>query len=116
MLLPLASPRLIESPSADFYSHLSAVVEARSALLEGQFPIRTCTIQDGGSRYPLFQYYGNFPYTFAALLSLIPGVNPYTAFKLAILLFLAGGGFYMFRCGLELTRRTFRRLWPARCS
>ena len=104
VLLPIASPRLVGTPSADFRSHVSGVVEARDALAEGQFPLRVAPGQHGGARYPIFQYYGNLPYTLGGLFSLAPGVNPYTGFKLVLLLSLTAGGFYAYRAGLTLAR------------
>ena len=42
--------------------------EAKNALAEGQFPLRVAPKQNDGSRYPIFQYYGNLPYTVGGLL------------------------------------------------
>ena len=38
-------------------------VEASRAIAEGQFPVRVAPLQLNGSRYPLFQFYGNLPFT-----------------------------------------------------
>src|SRR5207302_5428794 len=56
-------------------------------------------------RYPLFQYYGNFPYTLGGLLSLVLRVNGYTAWKLVNLILLTAGGFYTYLCARRLCRR-----------
>ncbi len=107
MMSPYASSRLAESTASDLEAHVSGVVEARAALLEGQFPLRVAPLENERVRYPLLSYYGNFPYTLGGLLCLIPGVNPYTAWKLVNLLALTAGGFFTYRCAYAATRHVF---------
>jgi hypothetical protein len=104
MLSPLAHHDLPDSPANDCANHVSGIIEARNALLEGQFPIRVAPHACEGMRYPVFQYYGNFPYTAGALLYLVPSVSPYTAFKAVILIGLLVGSFFTFRCSWRISR------------
>lgn len=108
-MLPFASTCVVDSPAGDLTAHLSGIIEARNALREGQFPVRVAPNQLDGRRYPILQFYGNFPYTMGAVLTFVPGVNPYTAWKLVTFLFVAAAGFYTYRSALVLTRQT----WPA---
>lgn len=91
--------------------HVSGIAEARSALREGQFPIRIAPNVSPGRRYPLFQFYGNLPYTAPALLTFVPGLNldAYTAWKVVTCLSIACAGFYAYRVSLSLTRQ----VWPS---
>lgn len=91
--------------AGDLIVHLGGIVEAANALSEGQFPVRVAPLQNGGSRYAIFQYYGNFPYTAAALIYCVPGLDPYQAWKLFMLGTLTAGGFFCYRCGVVLTGR-----------
>src|SRR5437588_9219854 len=68
LLFPFRSGKLAEA--GDIINHVAGIIEAKAALLEGQFPLRVAPHQVGGMRYPLFQYYGNFPYPLGGLLSL----------------------------------------------
>ena len=71
---------------------LGMVSEGRNALNEGQFPIRVAPRQWERMRFPLFQYYGNLPFTVTGALAVVTGGNPYAAWKIATLLtFLVGG-------------------------
>ena len=103
LLSPVASANLVDSPFGDLEVHLAAVVEAQNALLEGQFPLRVAPKLHDGARYPLFQFYGNFPYTAPALIALA-GVGPYTAWKLFVIGMLTSGAFALFRCAHHATR------------
>lgn len=82
---------------------VGGIVEARNALAEGQFPVRVAPRQHDGARYPLFQFYANFPYTAAGALCLA-GLSPYIAWRLVMLGALACGGLFVYRTGLYLTR------------
>ena len=113
MMAPYAGGRLRESTASDLSVHCSGIIEAYNALAEGQFPVRVAPSHNGGHggtdfggvRYPLFQFYGQFPYTLGGLLCFAFGVNAFTAWKLVQLGALALGGWYAYRCGLAATRR-----------
>lgn len=108
LLAPIASNSILpEAP--DFANHSAAIVQAKLALDEGQFPIRVAPWQHGGLRYPVFQFYSPLPYTLAALLyKWSPDIgiegNPYFALKSVIWLSLFIAGIYMFRLTYRLTR------------
>lgn len=95
----------------DRESHLCAIVEARNALREGQFPPRVAPTLSGGIRCPVFQFYGAFPYTFAAAFMLTPvgHFNAYDAWKMVMLVCVSAAGFYTYLCALRLTRQ----VWPS---
>jgi hypothetical protein len=105
MLSPLAADGMPDSPAQDLANHVSGIVEARNALAEGQFPIRVAPNQNNGERYPIFQFYGNLPYTAGGLLYLAAGINPYTAWKLVIFIVLVIGAVFTYRCAALMTRR-----------
>src|SRR5262245_59584010 len=81
MMAPLAPPGLPLTGAHDIASHVSGVIEARNALVEGQFPIRVAPHQNNRERYALSQFYGNLPYTVGGLLYLATDANPYTIWK-----------------------------------
>ena len=91
--------------------HISYIAEADRALSEGQFPLRVSPMVAGKERLPLFQFYGNFPYTLTSFLMRIPftDVDPYEAWKLVVFLSVTCAGFYTYRVGLILTRQ----VWPS---
>lgn len=64
---PIASD-LIFPPSPDHPNHTAAVVQARQAIDEGQFPLRVAPWQHNGLRYPHFQYYSWLPFWVGGLL------------------------------------------------
>lgn len=113
MLAPYAGDRLRESTAQDLSVHCSGIIEAYNALAEGQFPVRVAPSHGGGHggtdfggiRYPLFQFYGQLPYTAAGLLCLLFGADAFTAWKLVQLAALTLGGWYAYRCGATATRR-----------
>jgi hypothetical protein len=109
-VLPFASRRPVESPAWDLITHVVGIVEARNALAEGQFPVRVAPQQLDGRRFPLFQFYGNFPYTLGAVIAAVPGVGAYGAWKVVTALSIAAGGFYAYRCGVALTRHAWAGL------
>jgi hypothetical protein len=108
VLAPLASKDVPQTGAQDLANHLSGIIEARNALAEGQFPIRVAPNQLDGARYPIFQFYGNLPYTAGALLYLA-GLSPYQAWKGVM-----GGALVLGACFVyQLCRRWARRHWPA---
>ena len=100
---------VIPPQGADRIQHLSAIMEARDALREGQFPPRVAPQMAEGRRYPLFQFYGNFPYGLSGALSLLPGVDAYHAWRIVTFLSVTCAGFFAYRCSLSLTRQ----VWPS---
>jgi hypothetical protein len=104
ILSPLAHSDMPDTPAQDLANHVSGIIEAARALRERQFPIRVAPGQVGGARYPVFQFYGNFPYTVAGLLHRLH-MDPYRAFKVVVLLSLVAGAFATYRCGRLLVRR-----------
>lgn len=89
----------------DVGTFTSGVVEARNALAEGQFPIRVAPGQLTAARYPVFQFYGNLPFTAAGWLHLALEKNPYAAWKLWAFATLAAGGWATYRLALRWGRR-----------
>jgi hypothetical protein len=113
MMAPYAGDRLRESTASDLSVHCSGIIEAYNALAEGQFPARVAPSHNGGHggtdfggvRYPLFQFYGQFPHSAGGLLCLVFGVDAFTAWRLVQLAALTLGAFYAYRCGVAATRR-----------
>jgi hypothetical protein len=110
VLSPLWSSFLVASPAADLANHLSGIIEARNALAEGQFPIRVAPQQHSGSRYPLFQFYGNLPYTVGGLLYFFFQLNPYTVWKLIVGGVLLLGATFVFKSAFITTRQAMPAL------
>src|SRR5687767_10098150 len=77
---------VIPPQGADRIFHISGIIEAANALREGQFPVRVAPTLLDGSRYAPFQFYGNFPYTAAALFCFIPGLDAYDGWRLTVFL------------------------------
>lgn len=95
LLAPIASNTFIPG-LADYVNHLAGIIEAKSALAEGQFPVRVAP--DWGWRYPYFQFYSSTSYTFAALIyQWITPNNALLAYKITAWLALTLGGIYMYR-------------------
>jgi hypothetical protein len=90
--------------AGDLSMAMTMIAEARDALREGQFPVRVSPHLHEGARYPLFQYYGNFPYTVTGFLCSFPGVGPFLAWKIVALASLIAGGFFVLRLAYLLSR------------
>lgn len=78
--------------------------EASRAIGEGQFPVRVAPLQLHGSRYPLFQFYGNLPFTACGAVHYALRVSPYTAWKIVVLLTALCGGYFTARLSYQFTR------------
>ena len=89
---------------SDLDAFIAGVVEAGNALDDGQFPIRVAPHQLDGVQYPLFQFYANFPYTVSGLM-FAAGMNPYAAWRLAMMAAITAGGTFTFLAAFRLTRR-----------
>lgn len=90
--------------NGDLWNFLGGVVEARNALVEGQFPIRVAPHQLEGQRYPVFQFYANLPYTVAGAVLEPDGRNPYAAWKWTFFAALVIGGLSLHRLVWRWTR------------
>jgi ubiquinone/menaquinone biosynthesis C-methylase UbiE len=107
MMAPLSPPGLPKSGADDIANHVSGIVEGRNALAEGQFPIRLAPHQNSDARYPIFQFYGNLPYTAGGLLCLAFDMDPYAAWKLVVTGALILGALFTYRASRLMTRQTF---------
>lgn len=97
ILSPLASNKYIPD-LADFLNHLAAVIQAKMALSEGQFPLRVAPLEHLGWRYAYYQFYSPTTYTVAGLIyQWITPSNPLTACKITLWCALLTGGIYMYR-------------------
>lgn len=88
--------------TGDMKTVLALVIEARRALAEGQFPIRVAPDLQSGTRYPQFQYYGNFPFTLAGATCALCNDDPYLAWKVVTFAALVVGGWFMRRLAYAL--------------
>lgn len=102
VLLPLSSNTAIPNIQ-DYFNHITAIVQAKMALAEGQFPLRVMPLQYDGLRYPYFQFYSPTSHLIAAFVYrwLTPS-NPYLAYKFTIWCALVCGGIYMYRLAFWL--------------
>ncbi|MGD1276702.1 MAG: hypothetical protein ABR964_05710 [Tepidisphaeraceae bacterium] len=91
-------------PAGDLVWVMGGIVDAGKALREGQFPVRVAPSLNDGLRYPLFQYYGNFPYTAAGSLCALLGLDPYSAWKIVSLVILVAAGIFTQRLAYCLWR------------
>ena len=93
LLSPLQSNEFFPS-TGEIGNHMGFIVQAKTALDEGQFPIRIAPFQHHGWRYPAFQFYSPFPYIVGALaMKWLAPQNPLIAFKAVMWLALFCGGF-----------------------
>lgn len=81
---------------------MAITMQAERALLEGQFPIRVAPTAHSGHRYPVFQFYGNLPYTIAGALSVVTR-DPYTGWRITSLISLILGGYFTMQLSRWLT-------------
>lgn len=97
LLSPLASNvYLPECP--EFPVHVSNTIQAKNALEQGQFPIRTTADQASGFGVPWFQFHSPLPYTISGVIyKLVAHTNPYIALKLTLWLGMLLATFYIYR-------------------
>lgn len=81
---------------------MAITMQAERALLEGQFPIRVAPTAHSGHRYPVFQFYGNLPYTIAGALSVVTR-DPYTGWRITSLISLILAGYFTMQLSRWLT-------------
>ncbi|HYV37295.1 MAG TPA: 6-pyruvoyl-tetrahydropterin synthase-related protein [Gemmataceae bacterium] len=110
IMAPLASREIPSTPAQDLCNHVSGIIEARRALAEGQFPIRVAPDQNQQTRYPIFQFYGNLPYTLGGAAYLATNGDPYRIWKLEVIAFLVLGGLYTYRLARMFTRQPLAAL------
>jgi hypothetical protein len=91
LMFPYRSSRV--RPVGDLPVVMAITMQAERALLEGQFPIRVAPTAHSGHRYPVFQFYGNLPYTVAGALSVVTR-DPYTAWRITSLISLILAGYF----------------------
>jgi hypothetical protein len=105
MMSPIASHTYLPD-SPDFAIHTGAIVQAKMALKEGQFPLRTASWQDNGFGNAFFTYYSPLPYMISGTLYKIwPGHgNPFSVLKITLWLFMVLAGWYVFQLALWLFR------------
>lgn len=103
LLAPIASNDYL--PPADFASHTAAIVQAKMALEEGQFPIRTAPWQNQGWGNAYYQFYSPSSFMLAGYIyKLLPYTNPFFCYKLTLWLLLVTAAFYCYRLMSWLTR------------
>ncbi len=82
----------------DQANNTAFVVEAKLALDEGQLPLKVAPFATDGLRYPLFQFYSQWPYLGAAIVyKYLTPANPWIAVKLAYLTALCLAAFFAFK-------------------
>ncbi|MEM8779813.1 MAG: 6-pyruvoyl-tetrahydropterin synthase-related protein, partial [Cyanobacteria bacterium P01_G01_bin.49] len=104
LMAPMASSKIIPSIN-DTPSHVGYIAQARTAINEGQFPLRVAPLEDNSWRYPGFQFYSQLPYFIGGwFYKLVTPNNPYEAYKLVIIIALIIGGFYIYRLSFKFTQ------------
>lgn len=105
LMAPMASSRIINGNFNDTASHVGYIAQARTAIIEGQFPLRVAPLEGNAWRYPGFQFYSQLPYFIGGwFYKLVTPKNPYEAYKLVIIIALTIGGFYIYRLSFQFTR------------
>jgi uncharacterized membrane protein len=86
------------SNTLDYLNHLVAIENAKAALLQGQFLLRTMPLQEPGWSYPYFQFYSVFAYFFAGVIELLlKHSSPLAAYWITLWLSLLVGSIYTYR-------------------
>jgi hypothetical protein len=91
-------------PNGDLSVVMALTADASYALGEGQFPIRVPPHLEDGLRYPMYQYYGVFPYTMTGAVSCVFGIGPYVAWKWCTLFSFIVAGFFSLQLAYALAR------------
>ncbi|ACB49726.1 putative membrane protein [Crocosphaera subtropica ATCC 51142] len=105
LMAPMASSQIINGNFNDTASHVGYIAQARTAIIEGQFPLRVAPLENNSWRYPGFQFYSQLPYFIGGwFYKLVTPTNPYEAYKLVIIIALTIGGFYIYRLSCQLTQ------------
>jgi hypothetical protein len=113
IIAPLTHSLLL-SDHSPFFGYMAAIIQAKKALLEGQFPLRDTFLNSSGLRFPYFQFYSPSTYTIAAILfNYVATDNPLITLKLMIWLATAVGGYYFYRLSYLLVRSRYIALITA---
>jgi hypothetical protein len=81
----------------DLVNHLAAIVQAKMAAIEGQFPPRVMPMLSA-FRYPYYQFYSPSSYLLPEkIYQYITTQNPYAAYKITLWIALLFGGIYLYR-------------------
>lgn len=99
ILSPLASNEYVRTGSVhDLVPHIGHVIQAKMALDQGQFPVRTAPWQDGDYGYAPFQFYGSIFYTITgSIYKFFTPQNPYVALKFFLWLSLLLGVIFLYK-------------------
>jgi hypothetical protein len=118
IILLLLSPILNSAlpMNQDFLGHLSAIIQAKMALAEGQFPLRVAPLPlpQNDWRYPNFQFYAPTSYMLAGFIYrwLTPS-SPFDSYKIIMACALLLGGIYMYRLAYEFVKSRYAALLAA---
>jgi hypothetical protein len=97
IMAPLASHVYVPYHD-DFNYHLGNIMEARAAILNGNFFwLRMAPTAFWGWLYPEFQFYAPFPYMVAGFIYIVLAHNPLDPYKFGIGLSLLLGAWYSYR-------------------
>lgn len=97
LIAPIASDTYIPN-MADFLNHFAVTVQARIALLHGQFPLRVAPLEHNGWGYPFYQFYSSTTYFITGLIyDWLTPANPLIAIKITIIGSLTLGAIYIYR-------------------
>lgn len=82
----------------DYGNHIAAIIQAKIALTEGQFPLRIAPLEQDGWRYPFFQFYSPTSYLLSGFIyKWLTPTNPFIAYQFTLWCALIIGGMYMNR-------------------
>ncbi len=103
ILSPIGSNRFL--PSTELKLYTSGVIQAKMAMDQGEFPIRTAPWQQNGWGNAWFQFYSPVPFTLSgAIYKWITPENPYFALKLTLALSMLLGSIYFYHLIYGLVR------------
>jgi hypothetical protein len=87
----------------DYLTHMSAIIQAKMAIHEGQFPLRVAPVSHMGWYYPFYQFYSSSSYLLGGLYyQVLSPANPFTAYKLMLASAMMVSGLYMYRLAYSL--------------
>ena len=98
------------SNSGELVGNIRYVIDAKTALVEGQFPIRTSPTALDGYNYPEFNFYGNFPFTIAGVLLVLFPINALDAMVIELCFFLYCGAIAVFLFGKKISSNNYAAL------
>lgn len=84
LIAPIASDTNMVN-LADYINHVAMLIQAKMALIQGQFPLRTAPLEQSGWQYPYYQFYAPTVYTIAgSVYRWLTPSNPLMAMKITI--------------------------------